>query len=211
MTDGAPPEPRRFFSETIPLQFNATLDAQERLGESGRALYQAMREVEATLCAIVSGEGGGRFYLNIREGRMSAGDAPALPPFITIVQDRPGFDRLAREAGDSALALLGGLSGLGGELRLTRKRIDGFAPLQGALRFAVAGENGFELITHFGPGPVPEQPSASITVDEAAYRELRGGQLDPAEAFLNGRIKVEGDLQLAMQLALAMLSPEAQI
>jgi hypothetical protein len=210
MTPGPPPDPRRFFSETIPLQFNATLAAQERLGESGRPLYQAMREVDATLCAIVTGEGGGRFFLNIQDGRMSAGDAPALPPFITILQDRAGFDRLAREAGESALALLGGLSGLGGELRLTRKRIEGFAPLKGALRFAVAGEGGFDLITHFGPGPVPEQPAASITVDEAAYRDLRGGRLDPAEAFMNGRIKVEGDLQLAMQLALAMLSPDAQ-
>ena len=78
MKPGPPPEPRRFFSETIPLQFNATLDAQERLGESGRELYQAMREVDATLCVEVSGEGGGRFYLNIRDGRMSAGDAPTL-------------------------------------------------------------------------------------------------------------------------------------
>jgi hypothetical protein len=210
MKPGSPPEPSRYFSETIPLQFNAALEAQERLGESGRELYQAMREVEATLCVEVSGEGGGRFFLNIRDGRMSAGEAPALPPFLTIRQDRPGFERLALEAGDSALALLGGLSGLSGELRLTRKRVESFGQLKGALRFAVSGERGFDLITHFGPGPVPDEPAACITVDEAAYRDLRGGQLDPAQAFLNGSIKVEGDLQLAMQLALAMLLPDAQ-
>jgi hypothetical protein len=208
MKSGPPPEPRRYYSETIPHQFNAALEAQAGLGESGGELYRAMREVDATLCAQVSGEGGGRFYLNIEAGRMSAGDAPAQPPFLTVVQDRPGFDRLAREAGESALGLLGGLSGLAGELRLTRQRVESLARLSGAVRFAVAGEGGFDLITHFGPGPVPEQAAASITVDEAAYRDLRGGQLDPAEAFMNGRIKVEGDLQLAMQLALAMLSPD---
>jgi len=208
MKPGPPPDPRRYYTETIPLQFNGALDAQERLGEGGRDVYQAMRAVDATICVEVRGEGGGRFFLNVREGRMSAGDAPAQAPFLTVVQDRPAFEKLAREAGDSALALLGGLSGLAGEMRLTRKRIESLGQLQGAVRFSVGGDGGFDLITHFGPGPVPERPTASIAVDEDAYRELRSGQLDPGAAFMNGKIKVEGDLQLAMQLALAALSAD---
>jgi hypothetical protein len=208
MRPGPPLDPRRFYTETIPLQFNGALDAQERLGEEGRAVYQAMRAVDATICIEVRGQGGGRFHLNIRAGRMSAGDAPAQAPFLTVVQDLPGFERLAREAGDSALVLLGGLSGLTGELRLTRKRVESLGQLEGAVRFSVAGEHGFALLAHFGGGPVPDSPSASIAVDEAAYRELRSGQLDPGEAFMNGKLKVEGDLQLAMQLALAALSPD---
>ncbi|HEY8155445.1 MAG TPA: SCP2 sterol-binding domain-containing protein [Myxococcota bacterium] len=208
MKPGPPADPRRFYTETIPLQFNGALDAQERLGETGRELFQAMRAVDATLCVEVRGEGGGRFYLNILAGRMTAGDAPARLPFLTVVQDRAGFQSLAREAGDSALALLGGLSGLSGELRLTRKRIESLAQLRGAVRFAVSGEGGFALITHFGDGPVPDPPNASIEVGAEAYGELRSGKLDPGEAFMNGKIKVEGDLQLAMQLALAALSPD---
>ena len=208
MTPGSPPDPRRYYTETIPREFNGALDAQERLGEGGREVYQAMRAVDATLCVEVRGEGGGRFYLNILAGRMAAADAPAQPPFLTVVQDRPGFEKLAREAGDSALALLGGLSGLAGEMRLTRKRIESLAQLQGAVRFSVTGDGGFDLITHFGGGPVPEIPNASIAVDADAYRELRSGALEPAAAFMNGQIKVEGDLQLAMQLALAALSAD---
>ena len=208
MKPSLPSDPRRYYTETIPLQFNDALDAQERLGESGREVYQAMREVDATLCVEVRGPGGGRFYLNIRAGRMSAGDAPAQTPFLTVVQDRPAFEKLAREAGDSALALLGGLSGLAGEMRLTRKRVESLGQLQGAVQFSVSGDHGFALITHFGGGPVPEAPNASIEVDADAYRELRSGQLDPGAAFMSGKIKVEGDLQLAMQLALAALSAD---
>ncbi len=206
MTTGSTPDPREFFTQTIPRQFNASLDAQERLGEAGRAVLEAMRAVDATIQVEVRGAGGGSFALNIRSGRMSAGDTAAFAPFLTVVQDRAAFETLARESGDSALALLGGLSGLAGEMRLTRKRVESLAQLQGAVQFSVTGDGGFALVTHFGSGPVPETPNASIAVDDDAYRELRRGKLDPGAAFMNGKIKVAGDMQLAMQLALAALS-----
>ena len=208
MTTGSAPDPREFFTQTIPRQFNASLDAQEELGEAGRAAFEAMRAVDATIQVEVRGAGGGSFLLNIRSGRMSAGDTAAFAPFLTVVQDRAAFETLAREFGDSALALLGGLSGLAGEMRLTRKRVESLGQLQGAVQFSVTGDGGFALVTHFGAGPVPETPNASIAVDDDAYRELRSGKLDPGAAFLNGKIKVAGDMQLAMQLALAALSAD---
>lgn len=208
MTPASPPDPKTFYSETIPAQFNASLDAQERLGEAGRGVLEAMRSVDATIRVEVRGADGGSFHLNIRSGRMSAGESAAFPPFLTVVQERAAFETLARESGDSALALLGGLSGLSGEMRLTRKKVESLAQLAGAVQFSVTGDGGFSLLTHFGPGPVPEQPNASIAVDDDAYRELRSGKLDPGAAFLNGKIKVAGDMQLAMQLALATLSVE---
>ena len=208
MKPGPAPDPREFFTQTIPRQFNASLDAQERLGEAGRTVLEAMRAVDATIRIEVRGAGGGSFLLNIREGRMSAGDTASFTPFLTVVQDRPAFEKLARESGDSALALLGGLSGLTGEMRLTRKRVESLGQLQGAVHFSVSGEAGFALITHFGAGPLPDVPNASIAVDDDAYRELRSGKLDPGAAFMSGKIKVAGDMQLAMQLALAALSTD---
>jgi hypothetical protein len=206
MSSGSPPDPREFYTQTIPGQFNASLDAQERLGEAGRGVLEAMRAVDATIQVEVRGAGGGSFALNIRQGRMSAGEKAAFAPFLTVVQDRAAFETLARESGDSALALLGGLSGLAGEMRLTRKRVESLGQLSGAVHFSVTGDAGFALITHFGAGPVPDQPNASIAVEDDAYRELRSGKLDPGAAFMNGKIKVAGDMQLAMQLALAALS-----
>jgi hypothetical protein len=93
-------------------------------------------------------------------------------------------------------------------MRLTQARVAGLAGLVGSVRFQVRGEDGFTLLTHFGPGEPAPEASTSISVDRDAYSDLRAGQLNPQDAFLNGRIQVEGDLQLAMQLALVAVSPD---
>jgi hypothetical protein len=200
--------PEHFYRERIPAQFNRALEQQRSLGEPGRRVYDAMRAVEATIRVDVSGAGGGTFFLNIRAGRMSADADPAHLPFLTLIQDRRAFERLAREAGDSALGLLGGLSGIAGELMLTRARVENLRAVNGLVRFEVTGDDGFALGTHFGSAPVPPEPKTRITVDADAYRDLRSGELDPQSAFMSERIRVEGDMQAAMQLALAAVAPD---
>jgi len=204
----AVPDPRHFYQERLPAQFNRALEEQRALGEPGRPVYEGMTAVDASIRIEVEGEGGGTFHLNIERGRMTAADAPAHPPFLTLFQDRRAFERIAREAGDSAMALLGGLSGLAGEMKLTRSRIDNLAFVNGLVHFEVTGDDGFVLRTHFGSDPVPPEPQTRIRVDEAAYRDLRSGQLDPQSAFMNQQIVVEGDMQMAMQLALAAIAPD---
>jgi len=200
------PEPRAFYTERIPAQFNRALDEQEAQGPAGRRVYEAMRAVTATIRVDVTGEGGGTFFLDIERGRMSATTDPAQPPLVTLQQDRRAFERIAAEAGDSALGLLGGLAGLAGEIRLTRSRVEDLAEVKGLLHFEVTGEQGFVLRSHFGSDPVPAVPDTTVRIDEAAYRDLRSGSLDPQSAFMDHRIVVQGDMQIAMQLALAAVS-----
>ncbi len=202
------PDPKTFYTERLPEQFERALREQERSVEAAQRVLDGMRAVNATLAVEVSGEGGGRFYLNIEAGRLSPGDAPAREPVMTLIQERPDFDRLVRDAGDSALGFLGGLSGLAGEIRLTRQRLEALSGLSGSLRFEVSGDEGFALVTQFGPGPAPEEPTTTITIDPEVYAQLRGGALDAQSAFMTGKIDVKGDMQLAMQLALAVLAPE---
>ena len=200
-------DPQQFFGERIPAQFNRALEAQAALGEPGKRVYDGMRAVSATIRVDVEGKGGGTWFLNIRAGRMQAEQAPAQPPFLTLIQDRRAFETIARESGDSAMALLGGLSGLANEMKLTRSRVDALSELDGSVLFEVTGEGGFALRTHFGAGP-PGAPVTTIRVDDAAYRELRAGTLDPQSAFMSQRIVVEGDMRVAMQLALAAIAPD---
>lgn len=202
------PDPKDFYTQTLPAQWNRALHAQEQLVEETQRVLEGMRQVDATLRIEVRGEGGGTFFLNIQGGVLSADDAPSHPPVLTMVQDRSAFERLVAEAGDSALGFLGGLSGLAGELKLTRARLESLKQISGAMRFEILGEAGFSLLTHFGTGPVPEQPDTWIRVDRETYEALRRGALNPQDAFLGGKILVEGDMQLAMQIALVAMAPD---
>ena len=207
MSDSEAPPPQVFYTEQIPAQFNRMLDDQEKLGEDGRKVFEGMKAVDATIRVDIL-DAGQSYFLNITEGRMAAAEQAAHPPFLTLRQNRAAYERLAAEAGDSAMALLGGLSGLAGEMKLTQQRIDNLADVKGMLKFEVTGDRGFELLTHFGTDPVPDEASASIVIDEQVYEDLRSGELNPQDAFMSGRIQIEGDMQMAMQLALAAISPD---
>ncbi len=207
MSDGLP-SPTEYYRERLPGQFNRMLADQEQAVEDAQRVLASMRAVTATIRVEVRGDGGGTFFLNVEGGRMQPAEAPTREPFLTLIQDRTAYERVVEEAGDSALGMLGGLSGLAGEMKLTQGRIENLAGVTGCLAFTVSGERGFTLLTHFGADPVPEQPDTTITVNESGYADLRAGRIDPQQAFMGGTIKVEGDMQLAMQLALAALSPD---
>jgi hypothetical protein len=202
------PEPVAYFTERLPAQFDRALREQERAVETAQRVLDGMRGVTTSLVVRVTGDGGGTFHLNVDDGRLTPGDAPSHPVLLTLVQDRAGFDRLIGDAGDSALGFLGGLTGLADGMKLTRARVETLAGVSGTLLFAVAGDDGFALTTHFGAGEPHEPPDTSIVVAAAVYAELREGRLDAQNAFMGGKLEVEGDMQLAMQVALAAMAPD---
>ena len=208
---GADLSPEAFYGGTVPDQWNRTLAEQEAAAagdEAARQVLEGMRGVDATVRIEVAGEGGGTFFLNVAAGAMTTDAAAARAPLLTVLQDRRAFERIASEAGDSALGLLGGLSGFAGDFKLTRSRLDNLAGISGCLGFEVTGDEGFAFRVHFGAEPVPDTPDTAIRVSPEVYADLREGRLDPQNGFMSGQLDVSGDLQIAMQLALAALSPE---
>lgn len=207
-------DPRDFYTRRVPAQWNRTLEQQESAAASGdegaRRVLEGMQAVDATILVQVraDGEPEQRFALDVAAGRMSAADTPAQPPFMTLAHDLATFEVLERESGDSVLGFLGGLAGLEESMKLTAGRMANLAGLAGTLRFALTGEGGFELLVHFGEGEVAPEPRCSLSVDREAYDKLRSGEMNPQEAFMNQQIQIVGDMQMAMQLALAAMSPD---
>ena len=140
---GTTPDPHTYYTQAIPAQFNRMLEAQSERGEAGRSVYEGMLAVNESIHVEVRGEDSQHFYLNIEAGRMTPGDTPDHEPFIDLSLDLDSFRQLAREAGESLTGLLGALAGLGGEMKLTRKRVYDLEAVAGLIRFEVSGEAGF--------------------------------------------------------------------
>jgi hypothetical protein len=202
------PDPKTFFGERFPAQMNRALAEQEQATAAAQRTLDGMRAVAATLRFVVTGAGGGTFYVNFEGGRSAAGDSAAHPPFLTLSIDRAHYESLWREAGDNVLGFLGGISGMAAPIKLTQFRVNQIAEVGGTLLFELTGAGGFALYARLGEGDPSNPADTTIRVDTVAYRELRAGKLEPQDAFMAGKIQVEGDMQRAMQLALAVLSPD---
>jgi hypothetical protein len=204
----------RFYRERVPAHFARCLEAQEtsaaEQAEAARLLDE-MRAVRTSLIVRVEPDSSDarRIYcFEIERGRMRLVDEPTRAPFLILDHALADFAALRRECGDSVLGFLGALAGLGDEMKLTAQRVRSLRELAGSLVFELAGPTGFSLVAHFGVDTPADEPRARIRLDEETFAKLRSGALDPQDAFLDGLIDVEGDIDMAIRLALASASPD---
>jgi len=203
-----------FYRERVPEQFNRTFATQRNLSlaDGDAAATRVFEEMQAVRTSIVVQVDAGHTILShvfeIDHGEMSYVKTPSSPPFLILGHSLDDFENLRRECGDSLLGFLGGLAGLGDEMRLTSKRVRSLRELAGSLVFERVGPGGFALFLHFGVETPSSEPNATIRLDRATYEQLRAGELDPQDAFLGGRVEISGDEGMAIGLALTALSPD---
>jgi hypothetical protein len=184
------------------------------------AARPAIADPHALLVRIeVQGPGGGLFLLRAAgetltpvasDGGAAAGGGEPDFADVTIIWSEADF---------RAFAL-----GEGGERPMVPRTMNGSellfaAPqtrelilmLRGVLRFEIAGMPGgrtFAATVAFGRGTPttrPLSPHTTIALDRNTYRDLLTGRVNPVQAYFEGRIQLHGDVNLGMQLGMAML------
>jgi len=73
------------------------------------------------------------------------------------------------------------------------------AAFDGTAKFVIEGE-GSVVVDGDGARASDEEASVTLTADADVFQEMMSGELNPTTAFMTGKLTVDGDMGLAMQL-----------
>jgi hypothetical protein len=186
MADQAPlPEsvtPEQFFEQLLPAGFAAQVEAGEPTARDFTMQYH------------VTGPGGGDWAVTIADGRLTGrkGSGDANLTFTVSIDDWR----------DAVLGRNGAALGLIVPQRRP-DRPDNSArarQLKGTLGLELAREglDPFRVELCFNNAPLPK---AVLKMKLAEYLDMQAGRLNSQEAFMTGRLRLEGDLAFVMQIA----------
>ncbi len=83
---------------------------------------------------------------------------------------------------------------------LNEKMEGGF---EGSAKFVIEGE-GAVMIGPDGARAGDEEADVTLTADAETFQAMLEGELNPTAAFMSGKLTVDGDMGLAMQLGSAL-------
>lgn len=177
---------------------------------------EGARAIELQLGVRLEGEGGGEWLVESRGGRVSLRSGAretAAFSYVQSVADWRGalWEGRGGAVGKAVSALFRPGSG---EARAAASLgapaipalLEALGPLRGLIRVEVTGGDApWQVALLLGPGPIPPEPTTTLSISAEDADQLARGELKPLEAFLAGRIRVIGDMGLLLQLQAAQL------
>jgi putative sterol carrier protein len=86
---------------------------------------------------------------------------------------------------------------------------------KGNVQFDLSGDNGGKWWIKIADGAAEsgqgelESPNLTLLADAGDYVKIATGKLDPTAAFMSGKLKIKGDMGLAMKFASLFRRPDA--
>jgi hypothetical protein len=157
--------------------------------------------------ATISGEDGGAWEMCVSEDALTVETAGREPPDVWVRQSSADL-RAALGADDPDLPVLipPGWSALD-LLFLDPRDVELLRQVSGRVALEIAGKRRrrWSVDVAFGAaGVAAGRPRSIVRVDGATFDGLRTGTIPPLAPLFDGRLKIEGDRALAMQLLLLL-------
>ena len=158
-----------------------------------------------TVRVSITGVGGGTWEIRAHDMTLSVAAGGKDPPDVWIrlsVADR----RVVLGAPDPDLPVLlpPGLS-VSDVLLAEPRDVDLVRQISGRLAFEIEGRRRRRWVVDVGFGKAgvsAGRPRTTLRIDAATFEGMRAGTIAPMQTLLEGRLKIEGDRALAMQLLL---------
>ena len=209
---GSPIPPAEFFEGFLPKAFAA------------RDIPAEIAAVDVRLGIQLEGEGGGEWVFELQSGELAVEAVPRDDSAFTVVQSVDDWRGALWEGrggaiGQQAASLFrpgeGGASeGAAGGLGAAPSpaALGKLQELDGLIRMIVTGGEGGDWQVGFklGPGPIPEEPTTTVTVSAEDAAAMESGELNPMEAFMAGRIQIAGDMAFMMQMQAIQMQAAAE-
>ncbi len=204
--------PTEFLRESFPKLFARGVEVLESRAAGGDARAQRILDdvKGVTGAASLQIDDQSPIVLSASEGVLSAGDAPADGVPIKITAALPG---------DAARLLLGEVAKNGaldddevaiGAAQTASKRFeDALAGQPMTCHVTLRGVpdlGDVEIRIGFNVPEVPQEPGFTAELQFSDLESVQRGELTVQELFLGGKLKMEGDYSLALQIAMQLLT-----
>jgi hypothetical protein len=150
-------------------------------------------------------------------GRLTVASEPLEPCAFTLIQSVEDWRGCLWEGrggafGKQAAAMFQPGAQAEGQAAAARAMspdaIQKIGALSGMIRMVVSDGPGGDWRIDFklGPGPVPGEPTTTVTMCHEDAEAMARGELDPMQAFMSGKLMVAGDMALMMQMQAASMA-----
>ncbi len=196
--------PQEFFEQWLPKAFAAA------------PTPEAAKAVDVKLGIRLDGGNGGEWVFHMDHGNLNVKPGSAEACAFTLIQSVDDWRGCLWEGrggafGKQAAAMFqpggdAGGSSPGGR-PMNPQAIERLGALKGVIRMVVTGGTGGDWKVDFklGPGPVPADPTTTVTIAHEDADAMGRGELDPMQAFMSGKIQIAGDMALMMQMQAASM------
>ena len=155
--------------------------------------------------ATISGAGGGPWDVRADGTTLSVSAPAKAPPDIWIRQSVNDL-RVALGAPDPDLPVLAPVEWSARDVLFADPRdVDLVRQISGRLSFELEGRRRRRWVLDIGFGAAgvsAGRPRTTLRIDGATFEGVRSGAIPPMQTLLDGRLKIEGDRALAMQVLL---------
>ncbi|MCW5828451.1 MAG: SCP2 sterol-binding domain-containing protein [Deltaproteobacteria bacterium] len=156
----------------------------------------------------IEGDGGGVWTIKTEGGKPRISAGGAKDPLVTVKTNRQAYDMGMKRAGGELDRDISGQVGNMLKMVPDQTKVDMIRQqLSGTMMIKIATDEGDALIGIGFVGPADlVNPRCTIETSEAELNEMRETRMPPQQAFMAGKIRLGGDMSLAMTAGM-LLAP----